>query len=128
MNNPQELKYSATHEWIRREDDSVVIGITDHAQDELGDIVYIELPEVGRILAKEDIFGTVESVKAVSDLYSPVSGEVIEANSPLTDKTETLNTDAFGEGWLIKVKMNTPTEFDELLSADDYDKQISEQE
>ena len=101
---PSELKYTDTHEWVRVDGDIATIGITDHAQAELGDVVYVELPEPGRILAKDDVFGTVESVKAVSDLYSPVSGEVTEANTALPDATETVNSDPYGSAWMIRVE------------------------
>jgi glycine cleavage system H protein len=118
---PADLKYAPTHEWIKMDGDIVTIGITDHAQAELGDVVYVELPEPGRILAKDEVFGTVESVKAVSDLYSPVSGEVVEINRPLTDATETVNNDPFGEAWMIKVKISDPTQLNSLLDAAAYD-------
>jgi len=123
---PQELKYSKSHEWLKLEGDVATIGITDHAQSELGDIVYLELPEVGRILKQEDLFGTVESVKAVSDLYSPVSGEVVESNAPLGDATETVNQDPYEAGWMIKVRLADPAEIDSLMSAADYDALIEE--
>lgn len=123
---PADLKYAKTHEWVRVEGDTATIGITDHAQAELGDIVYLELPEAGRILARDEIFGTVESVKAVSDLYSPVSGEVIESNTTIGDATETVNEDPYGRGWMIKVRLAHPADLDELLSAGDYGKVIEE--
>jgi glycine cleavage system H protein len=126
MNAPENLKYSKTHEWIKETEDGVVIGITDHAQSELGDIVYLELSETGRMLSADDIFGTVESVKAVSELYSPVSGEVIAANTTIADTTDVLNTDPYGEGWLIKVRMSKPEELNELLSATEYAQLIEE--
>ena len=102
---PADLKYTETHEWVRVDGDIVTIGITDHAQSELGDVVYVELPEAGRILSKDEVFGAVESVKAVSDLYSPVSGEVVESNRALTDATETVNNDPFGEAWMIRIQL-----------------------
>ena len=123
---PADLKYVKTHEWVRVEGDTATIGITDHAQAELGDIVYLELPEAGRMLAHDEIFGTVESVKAVSDLYSPVTGEVIESNSGIGDATETVNEDPYGRGWMIKVRLANPAELEELLSAADYDKLVEE--
>ena len=123
---PADRKYVKTHEWIQVEGDTATVGITDHAQAELGDIVYLELPEAGRMLAHDEIFGTVESVKAVSDLYSPVSGEVIESNTGIGDATETVNEDPYGRGWMIKVRLANPAELEELLSASDYDKLIEE--
>ena len=126
MGVPTDLKYSKSHEWVRVEGDIATIGITDHAQAELGDIVYLELPEAGRMLAKEEIFGTVESVKAVSDLYSPVSGEVIESNTVIGDATETVNQDPFGDGWMVKVRLTLSTELEGMLNAADYDKLLEE--
>ncbi len=117
---PDDLKYSKTHEWLRLEGDIATVGITDHAQAELGDIVYLDLPEVGRILEADAQFGEVESVKAVSELYTPVSGEVVEANTAITDTTEIINEDPFGQGWLIKVRLANPAELEELMSAADY--------
>jgi glycine cleavage system H protein len=123
---PADLKYSKSHEWVKVEGDTAVIGITDHAQEELGDIVYLELPESGRMLAMDEIFGTVESVKAVSDLYSPVSGEVVEANTNLTDTTEVLNQDPHGQGWMIRVRLSNASELEGLLSSNDYEQLISD--
>ncbi len=121
MANVQEgLKYSNTHEWLKVDGDVVTIGITDHAQSELGDIVYLSLPEPGLQLAAEAQFGEVESVKAVSELFSPVSGEVVEANTAITDSTEIINEDPFGKGWLIKLKLNDPGELDALMTAEQY--------
>lgn len=119
---PENLKYSKTHEWVRVENDVAVIGITDHAQSELGDVVYLSLPEVGRILKYDEPFGEVESVKAVSELYSPLSGEVIEVNTAIIDSTEVVNEDPYGRGWLIKVRMSDPSELDKLMDADAYAK------
>lgn len=121
MNHPEGLKYSRTHEWVRVEGDTATIGITDFAQNELGDIVYLELPEVGRTLQREDVFGTVESVKAVSDLYAPVSGEVTAVNDPLMDSPEEINTDPYERGWMIQVRIADPAELDDLLNAADYE-------
>jgi glycine cleavage system H protein len=123
---PADLRYVTTHEWVKVEGDTATIGITDHAQAELGDIVYLELPEAGRMLAKDEIFGTVESVKAVSDLYSPVTGEVVESNTGIGDATETVNNDPYGQGWMIKVRLANTAELEELLSAADYDKLVEE--
>jgi glycine cleavage system H protein len=121
-NVPGELKYSKTHEWVRVEGDIATIGISDHAQAELGDIVYLDLPEPGRLLKAEDQFGEVESVKAVSELYTPVGGEVVEANTGIRDTTEVVNDDPYGNGWMIKVRMSDPSELDALLAAGDYAK------
>jgi glycine cleavage system H protein len=118
MSVPEELSYTKEHEWIRQEGDVVVVGITHHAQDQLGDVVFVELPEVGTTIAEGDTFGTVESVKAVSDLYAPVNGEIVEINEGLEDTPESVNTDAYGDGWMIKVKLSGETEG--LLSAADY--------
>ena len=126
MSVPGDLKYSKTHEWLRVDSGVATIGITDHAQSELGDIVYVELPEAGRVLAKDDIFGTVESVKAVSDLYSPVAGEVVESNTALADATETVNQDPYEGGWMIRVRLSDTTELEELLDAPDYEKLVAE--
>ena len=119
---PGDLKYSSTHEWVRLEGDIATIGITDHAQAELGDIVYLDLTEVGRILKPEEQFGEVESVKAVSELFSPLSGEVVEANIEISAKTDVINTDPFGVGWLIKVRFSEPSELEHLMSAADYER------
>lgn len=119
---PEGLKYSSTHEWVKIEGDVATIGISDHAQAELGDIVYLDLTEVGRILKPEEQFGEVESVKAVSELFSPVSGEVVDANMEITAKTDVINTDPFGKGWLIKVRLSDPAELEQLMDAADYEK------
>src|SRR5580692_2430471 len=119
---PPDLKYSRSHEWVRVEGDVATIGITDHAQAELGDIVYLDLPEVGRIVQHESQFGEVESVKAVSDLFSQVSGEVIETNTGISDTTEQVNQDPYGNGWLIKVRMSNTAELSDLMDASDYEK------
>ena len=123
---PANLKYTETHEWIRLDGDVATIGITDHAQSELGDVVYVELPEPGRMLAKDEVFGTVESVKAVSDLYSPITGEVVDTNRALSDATETVNNDPFGEAWMIKVRVSSPAEISGLLEPADYEKIVGE--
>ena len=128
--NPTDRSYTREHEWIIVEDaDSrrALVGITHFAQDQLGDIVYFELPKVGDNVAHLGKMGEVESVKAVSDLYSPVSGEVIEVNSALTDKPELTNEDPFGEGWLIRVAMNDLSELETLLSSEEYDAYVAEQ-
>ena len=118
---PVELRYTKDHEWLRVDESTGTIGITDHAQNELGDIVYVELPKDGdRVTAKESL-GSVESVKAVSDVYSPVSGEVLAVNSKLQDKPELINTDPYGEGWLVRVKLTDPREVEGLMSSEDYE-------
>ena len=120
MANPDDLRYSKEHEWVRMDDSRATIGITRFAADELGDIVFVELPEVGTSLTQFGTFGVVESVKAVSDLYSPVSGEVLEVNDALREAPELMNTDPFGEGWIAKVELTDPSELDGLMDADAY--------
>ena len=126
MNIPAELKYTKDHEWIRVEGEVGIIGITDFAQGELGDIVYLEIETVGETLVKEEVFGTIEAVKTVSDLFMPVSGEVIEMNETLADNAELINKDPYGQGWLVKVKISDASELNELLSADQYKAMIAE--
>ena len=118
MSVPEELQYTKSHEWVRTEGDTATIGITDHAQDELGDVVFVELPEVGATLDAGDSFGTVESVKAVSDLYTPVGGEVVEVNETLNDQPEKINEDPYGEGWIVKLSVSGEGD---LLAASDYE-------
>ena len=120
MNIPSELKYTKDHEWVRIEGEVATIGITDFAQSELGDIVYVEVDTLDETLEAEEIFGTVEAVKTVSDLFLPVSGEIIEFNESLEDEPESVNNDPYGDGWMIKVKMSDASQADSLLSADDY--------
>ena len=120
MNVPAELKYTNDHEWLRVDGDVATIGITEFAQGELGDIVYVEIETEGETLDREEVFGTVEAVKTVSDLFMPVSGEILEFNSALEAKPETVNEDAYGEGWMIKVKMSDPSELDAMLDATAY--------
>ena len=122
---PEKLKYSKEHEWVNADGNIATIGITAHAQDELGDIVYVELPKVGSKFSSMKEFGVVESVKTVSTLYCPISGEVIEVNPSLATKPETINSDPHGEGWMIKVKMTDLSELNSLLSASDYEKLIA---
>ena len=117
---PEEFRYTKEHEWVKAEGDTGVIGITDHAQHELGDIVYVDLPKVGTTVEKGKSLGSVESVKAVSDIYSPVSGEVIEINESLTAAPEKLNEDPHGAAWLVKVRLSVRDEIKQLLSASDY--------
>jgi glycine cleavage system H protein len=126
MEFPAELKYSKEHEWVRLEGDVAVIGITEFAQDELGDIVYVEQPKVGDTVTQNEQFGVVESVKTVSDLYSPVSGEVVEINEDVTGTPEQINKDPFGAGWIIKVKVSDPAELDSLLTADAYKEMVGQ--
>ena len=120
MNVPADLKYTKDHEWIRIEGEVATIGVTDFAQGELGDIVYVEVETEGEDLAQEEVFGTVEAVKTVSDLFMPVSGEVIEFNADLESAPEAVNNDAYGSGWMIKVQMSDMSQVDSLLSADQY--------
>lgn len=126
MNIPQELKYTKDHEWIKVDGNEVLIGITDFAQKELGDIVYVEIETEGDDLDKGDVFGTVEAVKTVSDLFMPLAGKVIEINEELESEPEIVNSDPYGKGWMIKVEISDTTGLDEALSADDYQKLISE--
>jgi len=120
MNIPQELKYTKDHEWVKIDGDTVTIGVTDFAQGELGDIVYVEVETLDETLDKEEVFGTVEAVKTVSDLYMPVSGEIIEFNDSLEDEPEKVNEDPYGQGWMIKIKLSDTSELEALLSADEY--------
>ena len=125
MNVPDNCKYTDKHEWIRIEGEEAYIGITDYAQGELGDIVYIEIETEGEKLATGEAFGTIEAVKTVSDLYMPMSGEVLEFNSQLEDEAELVNSDPFGKGWMIRVSIDNPAELDTLLSPEQYKELIS---
>ena len=125
MNIPGELKYTKDHEWVRIEGDEAVIGITDFAQSELGDIVFIEVETEGESIESEEIFGSVEAVKTVSDLFMPLTGEVLSFNSELEDAPEVVNSDPYGEGWMIRVKISDASEVDALLSAEQYKDLIS---
>lgn len=120
MNIPAELKYTKDHEWIKIDGDIATVGITDFAQGELGDIVYVEVETVDETLDREEVFGTVEAVKTVSDLFLPLSGEIIEFNEALEDEPEKVNTDPYGEGWMIKIKISDTAEVDDLMSDEDY--------
>lgn len=120
MNFPSDLKYTKDHAWVRREGNTATVGITDFAQRELSDIVYVEVETVGETLPQDTIFGTVEAIKTVSDLFMPVSGEVIAFNEPLIRKPEVVNTDPYGEGWMIQIAMSSPEEWDTLLTAEEY--------
>lgn len=119
--NPEDLKYSASHEWVRVDDNLATIGITDYAQSELGDVVYIELPDQGALFQKGDVFGTVESIKTVSDLLIPVSGEVVEINEELPDTPEHVNESPYGTGWMVIMKLDDPSEIDDLMTAEQYE-------
>lgn len=127
MNIPAELKYSKEHEWIRVEDTVAVLGITDYAQQELGDIVNVELPDEGDPVNKGEAFGAVESVKASSEVFSPISGKVVELNEPLFDTPELLNEDPYDEGWMIKVEFSNPSELDDLMDAEAYKSYVEEE-
>ncbi|MBI5047878.1 MAG: glycine cleavage system protein GcvH [Deltaproteobacteria bacterium] len=127
MEFPKDLRYTKEHEWVRVEGNIATVGITDYAQDSLGDVVYLELPGDGAAVTKDETFGVVESVKAVSDLYSPISGAVIEINDALVDSPEVINDDPYGDAWMLKVEMNTPVELKELLTADEYKKYVEEE-
>jgi glycine cleavage system H protein len=124
LNIPEDLQYTESHEWVRIEGDTATIGITDHAQDELGDVVFVELPDEGTTFDAGESFGTVESVKAVSDLYAPVGGEVVEVNSALEDAPENINEDPYGEGWIAKLRT---TDEADLLSPEEYEKVVEEE-
>lgn len=124
MNIPEGLKYSKEHEWVRLEGDVATVGISDFAQGELGDIIYVDIETVGETLSANEIFGTVEAVKTVSDLYLPVSGEILEFNEKLQDEPELVNTDPYGEGWMIKVKISDAAEMDSLMDAAAYQAHI----
>jgi len=126
MNIPENLKYTKEHEWLRVENGIAIIGITEYAQGELGDIVFVEIETVGETLQKEETFGTVEAVKTVSDLFMPVSGEILEKNELLDSEPETVNKDPYGAGWMVKVKMEDANEIDELLDAAGYKELIAE--
>ena len=125
---PENFRYTKEHEWVQIAGEVGIVGITDHAQKELGDIVYVDLPKVGTPVEKGKPLGSVESVKAVSDIFAPVSGEVIEVNDVLTNKPETLNEDPHGAGWLVKIKLSASGEIQQLLSAEDYQKYIGAEE
>jgi len=125
MNCPADLKYTKDHEWLRIDSDEAYVGITSFAQSELGDIVFIDIDTEGAQLEKEEVFGSVEAVKTVSDLFMPINGEVLKFNEKLEDNPELINSDPFGEGWIIKISINDNSELEDLLSSDDYEKLIS---
>ena len=121
MPSPPDLKYTKEHEWVRMEDDTGTVGITDYAQDQLGDIVFVDLPSAGTTVSQMQKFGEIESVKAVSELFSPVSGEVSEVNTALADQPELVNDSPYGEGWMLRIRLSEPAEIDQLLTAQEYD-------
>ncbi len=127
MTLPDELRYSQSHEWTLADGDLVVIGVTDFAQNELGDVVFVELPSIGRQLRQDDIFGSIESVKAVSDLISPVTGEVVEVNDALTAEPSLANASPYADAWMLKVRLDNPAELDGLMSADEYKAFVEEE-
>ena len=124
MNIPSDLKYTKDHEWVKKDGNTVTVGITDYAQGELGDVVFVELPQVDDDVTKEDTFGSIEAVKAVADLFSPVSGRITEINENLGDQPDIVNTDPYGQGWMVKIEMSDIAEYDALMSADDYQTHI----
>ena len=128
MNFPEDLKYTREHEWARVKGKRVVVGITEFAQDQLGDVVYVELPDVGDPVKKGESFGVVESTKAVSELFAPVTGKVVEVNDPLSDAPETINEDPYEEGWMIQVEVSDPKDLDDLLTAKAYAKFVEEEQ
>jgi glycine cleavage system H protein len=121
MSSPAELRYTKSHEWVRVEGDVATVGITDHAQSELGDVVFVELPSPGRAVGLDESFGSVESVKTVSDLYAPVAGEVLEVNPKLGAQSELVNTDPYGDGWMVKIKLADASHVESLMDATTYD-------
>ena len=125
MNVPKDLKYTSDHEWVKVEGDVATVGITDYAQGELGDIVYVEIETVGDTLNSEEVFGTVEAVKTVSDLFMPLSGEVLEFNESLESTPESVNNDPYGAGWMVKIKMSDTSQLDAMMSAEDYESSIA---
>ena len=126
MSIPNELKYTSDHEWVRIEGEDFVIGITDHAQDSLGDVTFVELPDIGARFEDKAVFGVVESVKAASDLFMPVTGEIIDVNNSLNDSPEKVNSDPYGDGWMIKIRPDQPDSIMSLLDADSYSKEIGD--
>ncbi len=128
MKLDSEARYADSHEWARKDGDEFVVGITDYAQESLSDVVYVELPEIGDVLERHESFGVVESVKAASDLYMPVGGEIVATNTELEDAPELINDDPYGAGWMIRIKPSNPAEFDDLLDGDGYAAAVAEEE
>jgi glycine cleavage system H protein len=124
MNVPQSLKYTKEHEWVREDGGIVTVGITDHAQGELGDIIFVEFPEIGQEIERDEPFGTIEAVKTVADLFAPISGTVTEINEKLDDSPESVNQDPYGDGWMVKVSVSEADELDNLMSSDQYREMI----
>ncbi|MBS1795998.1 MAG: glycine cleavage system protein GcvH [Acidobacteria bacterium] len=124
-NIPENLRYSKDHEWVKVDGDVATIGITDHAQSQLGDVVYVDLPRAGDRFASHEAFGSVESVKAVSEIFTPVAGEVVEVNDALNDTPEAVNNDSYGAAWMLKIKMDNPNEADGMLSAEEYEEYLN---
>ncbi len=127
MPSPEDLRYTREHEWVRVEDGVGTVGITDYAQDQLGDIVYVKLPPVGTVVRQMEPFGEIESVKAVSDLFSPVSGEVVEVNAELEERPELVNLDPYGQGWMLRVRLADPSELERLMTAAEYDAYVAQE-
>lgn len=128
MDFPDDLKYTKEHEWVRIEGKYATIGVTAYAQEQMGDVVYVELPDEGEVITKHETFGVVESVKSASDVYAPVSGEVVEINEPLKESPEIINEDCYGEGWIVKVEMSDKGDLDDLMNAEAYRSYIKEEE
>jgi glycine cleavage system H protein len=126
MNVPKDLKYSSDHEWVRIEGEFAYVGITDYAQSELGDVVYVDLPSTGDEFSKQDVFGSIEAVKAASDLYCPVGGQITEVNEDLSDNPEIINKDPYGDGWMVKIQLSDETDLGDLMDATAYEEHISE--
>jgi glycine cleavage system H protein len=124
MSIPEELKYSDDHEWMRKEGELVVVGITDYAQGELGDVVYLDLPAVGDVFSQKEAFGSIEAVKAAADLYMPIAGKIVKVNNALPDSPETINKDPYGEGWMVMIKIENSSEYDALMDAAAYQDHI----
>ena len=125
MNIPNDLKYTKEHEWVRIDGDIITVGITDHAQSELGDIIFIEFPELNQLISKDEPFGTIEAVKTVADLFGPVTGKVLEINEALEDNPDLVNSDVYGEGWIVKITCTNDSELDDLLDSKKYKEMIN---
>ena len=125
MNIPNDLKYTKEHEWVRIDGDIITVGITDHAQSELGDIIFIEFPELNQLISKDEPFGAIEAVKTVSDLFAPVTGKVFEINEALEDNPDLVNSDVYGEGWIVKITCTNDSELDDLLDSEKYKEMIN---